>query len=43
MMNFDNRIVYHLDVVARKLGVTNADFVMGIALTAPGKSIYFDP
>jgi len=42
MMNADNRIMYNAGVVARRLGLTEADFVMGIPLAATGKSIYFD-
>lgn len=42
MMNADNRIMYNAGVVARRLGLTDADFVMGIPLAATGKSIYFD-
>jgi uncharacterized ferredoxin-like protein len=42
MMNVDNRIMYRAGVVARELGLIDADFVMGIPLSARGKSIYFD-
>jgi uncharacterized ferredoxin-like protein len=28
--------------VAREMGLTDADFVMGIPLSATGKSIFFD-
>ncbi len=42
MLNVDNRIMYRAGVVARELGLINADFVMGIPLSATGKSIYFD-
>jgi uncharacterized ferredoxin-like protein len=42
MMNVDNRIMYRAGVVARELGMIEADFVMGIPLSATGKSIYFD-
>jgi len=42
MLNVDNRIMYRAGVVARKMGLINADFVMGIPLSATGKSIYFD-
>ncbi len=42
MMNVDNRIMYRAGVVARELGLIDADFVMGIPLSATGKSIYFD-
>jgi uncharacterized ferredoxin-like protein len=42
MLNVDNRIMYRIGVVAREMGLTDADFVMGIPLSATGKSIYFD-
>jgi uncharacterized ferredoxin-like protein len=42
MLNFDNRIMYRAGAVARSLGLIDADFVMGIPLSARGKSIYFD-
>ena len=42
MLNVDNRIMYRAGVVARKLGLIDADFVMGIPLSVSGKSIYFD-
>jgi uncharacterized ferredoxin-like protein len=42
MLNVDNRIMYRVGVVARELGMIDADFVMGIPLSASGKSIYFD-
>ncbi len=42
MLNVDNRVMYRAGVVARELGLIDADFVMGIPLSATGKSIYFD-
>lgn len=42
MLNVDNRIMYRAGVVAREIGLIDADFVMGIPLSATGKSIYFD-
>ena len=42
MLNADNRIMYRAGVVARQMGLIEADFVMGIPLSATGKSIYFD-
>lgn len=42
MLNVDNRIMYRAGVVARKLGLIDADFVMGVPLSVTGKSIYFD-
>lgn len=42
ILNADNRIMYRAGVVARQMGLIDADFVMGIPLSATGKSIYFD-
>lgn len=42
MLNVDNRVMYRAGVVARMLGYIDADFVMGIPVSASGKSIYFD-
>ncbi len=42
MLNVDNRIMYRAGVVARQLGLIEADVVMGVPLSASGKSIYFD-
>jgi uncharacterized ferredoxin-like protein len=42
MLNVDNRIMYRIGAVARELGLIDADYVMGIPLSATGKSIYFD-
>ncbi len=42
LLNVDNRIMYRIGVSARRLGLTDADLVMGIPLSATGKSIYFD-
>jgi uncharacterized ferredoxin-like protein len=42
MLNVDNRIMYRAGVVARELGLIDADVVMAIPLAATGKSIYFD-
>lgn len=42
LMNVDNRIMYRIGVVARKIGLIDADLVMGIPLSATGKSPYFD-
>ena len=42
MMNVDNRIMYRAGFIARKSGLTELDFVVGIPLSATGKSIYFD-
>jgi uncharacterized ferredoxin-like protein len=42
LLNVDNRIMYRVGAVAREMGHIDADFVMGIPLSATGKSIYFD-
>jgi len=42
IMNVDNRIMYRAGAVAKKIGLVDADFVMGIPLSVTGKSIYFD-
>jgi uncharacterized ferredoxin-like protein len=42
LLNVDNRIMYRIGVVAREMGLIDADFAMGIPLSATGKSIYFD-
>lgn len=42
MLNVDNRVMYRAGVAARRLGLIDADFVMGIPLSVTGKSIYFD-
>ena len=42
LMNVDNRIMYRIGVVARKLGLIDADMAMGIPLSATGKSPYYD-
>jgi len=34
--------MYRAGVVAKKIGLIDADFVMGIPLSVTGKSIYFD-
>ena len=42
IMGLDNRIMYRIGVVAKKIGLIEASFVMGIPLSATGKNIYFD-
>jgi uncharacterized ferredoxin-like protein len=42
LMNVDNRIMYRAGVVARATDAIDADFVMGIPISATGKSLYFD-
>ncbi|MFP4153931.1 MAG: ferredoxin domain-containing protein [Alkalispirochaeta sp.] len=42
MLNVDNRVMYRIGVSARRLGMIDADFVMGVPLAVSGKSPYFD-
>ena len=40
--NVDNRIMYRAGMIARKIKLIEADYVMGVPLAATGKNIYFD-
>lgn len=40
--NVDNRIMYRIGPVVRKMGLIDADVVLGVPLSATGKNIYFD-
>ncbi|RLI03402.1 hypothetical protein DRO30_01145 [Candidatus Bathyarchaeota archaeon] len=42
VFNVDNRIIYRIGVVARMLGYTKADVVLGIPLASLGKNPFFD-
>ncbi len=42
LFNVDNRIMYRIGVIARKLEISQDDIVMGIPISAWGKNIYFD-
>ncbi len=42
MLGVDTRIMYRIGIAAKKLGMIDADVVMGIPLSALGKSPYFD-
>lgn len=42
MLNVDNRIMYRIGAAARDMKLVDWDYVMGIPLSATGKSIYFD-
>jgi len=42
LFNADNRVMYRIGPVAREMGLIDADVVIGIPLSATGKSIYFD-
>jgi uncharacterized ferredoxin-like protein len=42
LLNADSRVMYRIGPVAREMGLIDADVVIGIPLSATGKSIYFD-
>ncbi len=42
LLNADNRIMYRIGVVVRKIGICNCDVAVGIPLSATGKNIFFD-
>ena len=42
ILNVDNRIMYEIGVVARKMNLIHGDVVLGIPLSATGKNIFFD-
>lgn len=42
ILNVDNRVMYRVGVLARKLGLIEGDIVVGVPLSATGKSPYFD-
>ncbi len=42
LFNTDNRIMYRIGVVARKMGLIRGEIVLGVPVSATGKSIYFD-
>ncbi len=42
LLNADNRIMYRIGTAARNMGFVDWEVVMGIPLSATGKSIYFD-
>ena len=42
LLNADNRVMYRIGVAARRMGLVDWEFVMGIPLSVTGKSIYFD-
>ena len=42
IFNADNRIMYRIGVVARQLKMIQGDIVVGVPISATGKSIYFD-
>lgn len=42
MLNVDNRIMYRVGVVARKMELIDGDIVIGVPLSIKGKNIFFD-
>lgn len=42
MFNVDNRIMFTAGVAAQELGLVDADYVLGVPLSAYAKNIYFD-
>jgi len=42
ILNVDNRIMYRIGVAAKKMGLVEGEVVVGIPISASGKSIYFD-
>ena len=42
MLNVDNRVMYTAGLAAKRLGLVDADIVVGVPLSAKAKSIYFD-
>lgn len=41
-LNVDNRVMYRVGVVARKMGLINGPLVIGVPVSAYSKNIYFD-
>lgn len=42
LLNADNRIMYRVGVVARKMGLIKGAIVVGVPISAYSKNIYFD-
>jgi len=42
LLNVDNRIMFSVGIAAQRLGLINADYVLGIPLSVSSKNIYFD-
>ncbi len=40
--NADNRIMYRVGVTTKKMGLITGELVVGVPISATGKSIYFD-
>jgi uncharacterized ferredoxin-like protein len=42
LFNADNRVMYRIGVAARRIKLIEGEIVIGVPLSASGKSIYFD-
>ena len=42
LLNTDNRVMYSVGVVAKKMNLIEGNIVVGIPISVTGKSIYFD-
>ena len=42
LFNLDNRIMYRVGAVARKIGMMDGQMVVGVPVSVAGKNIYFD-
>ncbi len=42
IFNLDNRIMYRIGAVAKKMGLIEGELVVGVPVSATGKNIYFD-
>ncbi|HPU00659.1 MAG: hypothetical protein GX890_07830 [Firmicutes bacterium] len=42
LFNADNRIMFRIGVVARRMGLIRGEMVIGVPISATGKNIYFD-
>ncbi len=42
ILNADNRVMYSVGVIARKIGITDHPFAVGIPISFTSKNIYFD-
>lgn len=42
ILNADNRVMYRIGVVVRKMGIMEGMFIIGIPISAQSKNIYYD-
>ncbi len=42
ILNVDNRIMYRVGVIAKRMGLIKGEIAIGVPLSATGKNIYFD-